>query len=156
VIPLAALVLLVQSQGCADGDATPKTSSALEVRVSLQTSDGRVARGIRRAESVRLGLTVRNRSDGPQSFTLPTSQTYDFAVVASAGREVWRWSTGRMFAQMLTEVTFAPGESKTFSETWDQLCDDGRPASVGAYRLVGSVPVMTGLAVSPPIEFKIE
>ncbi len=155
-IPLAVLVFLVPSQGCADGDVTPQSSGALEVRVSLQTSDGREARGIGQSEFVRLGLTVLNRSDRPRSFTLPTSQSYDFVVVAGAGREVWRWSTGRMFAQMLTEVTLAPGESKTFSETWDQLCDDGRPAPVGAYRLVGSVPVLTGLAISPPIEFEIE
>jgi hypothetical protein len=153
---LAALVLFAPSLSCAESGSTPQTSGALEVRVSIQHSDGREARGIRQAEPVRLSVTVRNRSDEPRSLTLPTSQTYDFAVVGEAGREVWRWSAGRMFAQMLTEVALAPGESKTFSETWDQLCSDGRPAAAGAYRLVGSVPALAGPVVSTEVGFEIE
>lgn len=153
---LAALLCLAPSQGCAEGEATPRTPDALDVRVSLQDGGGREARGFRRVEPVTLVLTVRNRADQPRSLTLPTSQTHDFAVSAGAGDEVWRWSAGRMFAQMLTEVTLAAGESRTFSETWDQVCSDGRPAAAGPYRLVGWMPALATPVRSPPIEFKIE
>ena len=122
----------------------------------MQNSDGREARDFGRIEPVTLVLTVRNRADEPRSLTLPSSQTHDFAVSAGAGDEVWRWSAGRMFAQMLTEVTLAAGESRTFSETWDQVCSDDRPAAVGPYRLVGWIPALGTAVSSPPIEFKIE
>ncbi len=99
---------------------------------------------------------MRNRADQPRSLTLPTSQTHDFAVTGGGGDEVWRWSAGKMFAQMLTQLTLAAGESLTFSETWDQVCSDGRPAAVGPYRLVGWIPSLTTPVSSPPIEFEIE
>ena len=33
--------------------------------------------------------------------------------------EVWRWSDGRAFTQALESTTIAPGETETFSLTWD-------------------------------------
>ncbi len=144
------------SQGCADGETTPRTPEALEIRVSLHDGDGREVRGFRRVEPVTLVLTVRNRGDRSRSLTLPTSQTHEFVVSGGAGDEVWRWSAGRMFAQRLTEVTLAAGESRTFSETWDQVCGDGRPAAIGPYRLVGWIPALATPVSSPPLEFKIE
>ncbi len=144
------------SQGCADGETTPRTPEALEIRVSLHDGDGREVRGFRQVEPVTLVLTVWNRGDQSRSLTLPTSQTHEFVVSGGAGDEVWRWSAGRMFAQRLTEVTLAAGDSRTFSETWDQVGGDGRPAAIGPYRLVGGIPALATPVSSAPLEFKIE
>jgi hypothetical protein len=144
------------AQACAEGEATDRTPDALEVRVALRGRDGRETRGLRRAEAVTLTLTVHNPSDQPRALTLPTSLTHDFAISAESGGELWRWSTGRQFAQMLSEVTLAPGASRTFSETWDQVCGDGLPAAVGAYRLDGWIPALAAPLRSEPIEFEID
>ena len=91
-----------------------------------------------------------------QSLTLPSTQTHDFAVSEGSGGEVWRWSAGLVFAQMLTELTLEADESRTFSSTWDQVCNDGTPAAPGRYQLVGRIPVIDGEVSSAAVGFAIE
>jgi hypothetical protein len=68
-------------------------------------------------DSVRFSLQVTNTSAGPVHLTFPSSQLFDF-VVFQHGREVWRWSADRMFAQAIHEVTLAPGETRAFDAVW--------------------------------------
>jgi hypothetical protein len=93
---------------------------SLECHLSVET-DG----------SVRFVLTVTNRSDERVSLTFPNSGTADFAVLDGA-REVWRWSNGRAFAQVLRTVELAPGEQVAFEGEWSD------PVS-GAYEAVGEL-----------------
>lgn len=50
--------------------------------------------------------------------------------------DVWRWSSGMTFAEVQGEETYEPGEQLTFTETWDQLDDEGQPVEPGQYLLV--------------------
>ncbi|MFC4356676.1 BsuPI-related putative proteinase inhibitor [Halobium salinum] len=73
-------------------------------------------------DAVRFTLAVEN--DGEEAVTLSfrDSMRADFAVRAGdddGGTEVWRWSEGRMFAQMLGTETVGAGETVTFEGTWD-------------------------------------
>lgn len=67
---------------------------------------------------VAFSFAVTNVGDDPAELTFPTAQTHDVAVRAE-GEEVWRWSDGQMFAQMLGSETLAPGESASFEAVWD-------------------------------------
>ena len=68
--------------------------------------------------SVRIALHVVNTSKKRVELTFPSGQTYDFVVLDSLGRELWRWGTGRMFTQALRNKTLAGGETLDVEETW--------------------------------------
>ena len=80
---------------------------------------------------VALSLTVENEGTEPVELPFRTAQRADF-VAYRDGEEVWRWSDGRMFAQVLGEERLNPGETLTVDATWDA------PPS-GEYRVVGEL-----------------
>lgn len=67
--------------------------------------------------SVRFRLTVTNGGDRPIELTFRDACHADFAVFDDEV-EVWRYSDGRMFAQVLTDARLEPGESASFEEAW--------------------------------------
>jgi hypothetical protein len=84
-----------------------------------------------------LDMTLRlvNCASQPITRTFPDAQRYDFAAMMRDGDEVWRWSGGMAFAEIMGEETYQPGEQVTFTETWDQLDNDGEPLELGQYQL---------------------
>ncbi|MGH2600480.1 MAG: BsuPI-related putative proteinase inhibitor, partial [Dehalococcoidia bacterium] len=86
-------------------------------------------------ETIPFEMVLRNRSaTQPATLTFPSGQDFDVVVSSADGREVWRWSTGRFFTQVVRDVTLAPGEERRFSATWDQRTDAGTAAPAGAYQ----------------------
>jgi hypothetical protein len=69
--------------------------------------------------SIRLALHVVNTSKKRLELTFPSGQTYDFVILDSLGREMWRWGNGRMFTQALRNKLLAGGETLNLEETWD-------------------------------------
>lgn len=51
--------------------------------------------------SIEFAFRVTNNAARKLELRFPSGQTHDFVVVDSVGREVWRWSEGRMFTQAL-------------------------------------------------------
>ena len=68
-------------------------------------------------EGVAFTFTVENGGDRGVELTFRDACKADF-VVYDDDREVWRYSDGRVFAQMLTSAELQPGESAAFTETW--------------------------------------
>lgn len=66
--------------------------------------------------ALRLALHVVNTSKKRVELTFPSGQTHDFVILDSAGREVWRWGTGRMFTQTLRNKLLGAGESLEMDE----------------------------------------
>lgn len=62
-------------------------------------------------------FTVENDGDEPATLSFRDARTADFAVL-DGNDERWRWSQGRMFAQMLQSEELAPGESVTYEAEW--------------------------------------
>lgn len=69
---------------------------------------------------VKLDLAVSNIGGRHAEIEFPNGQAYDFVVVDSVGREVWRWSNKRMFTQGVRNKQLGTGESTTYTETWRQ------------------------------------
>ena len=72
-------------------------------------------------DGVRFQFTVVNGSDRPVELTFRDACKVDYAVYEGdeeVGEEVWRYSDGRMFTQVLTNADLQPGETATFEETW--------------------------------------
>jgi hypothetical protein len=81
--------------------------------------------------SVRLALHVVNTSKKRVELTFPSGQTYEFVILDSLGREMWRWGTGRMFTQALRNKTLAGGETLDVEETWTSALPPGRYTARG-------------------------
>lgn len=69
--------------------------------------------------SVRFTLNVKNASRKHVELRFPNGQVSDFAVLDSAGREVWRWSSGRMFTQGVQNKLLGSGQSVEADAAWN-------------------------------------
>lgn len=68
--------------------------------------------------AIRFALGVKNVGVKHVELTFPNGQSYDFVVVDSVGREIWRWSRGRMFTQGVQNKQLGAGDSMRAQETW--------------------------------------
>ena len=68
-------------------------------------------------DGVAFSFTVVNGGDTPVELTFRNVCRADFTVY-DGDAEVWRYSDGRAFAQVLTEAELQPGESAAFEEVW--------------------------------------
>jgi len=59
-------------------------------------------------EPIMMTLKVFNYTEEDVVFYFNTSKRYDFIIEDEEGNEIWRWSEGRMFAQMLGEEILGP------------------------------------------------
>lgn len=104
----------------------------------LLTTDGFIYEP---GDTVVLKLLVRNDNVTSLDLVFPTSQTYDFTLVDTSGREVWRWSDGRMFTQALVQRTLEAGQGYTVEEKLDLGTIPG--LSEDRYTLRGKLPRVT-------------
>lgn len=144
-IAMILLVFLIYAAACNQVVPPPglgnKSASQPEgLMLQLKTDRDEYAAG----EPVSLRLTVTNLGDQVVRLSFPSSQIYDF-VVRQQGQEIWRWSSDKMFAMVLTELKLNPGESRTYHETWPQVDRKGEQVTAGSYELVAL------LVSQPPI-----
>lgn len=90
-------------------------------------------------ENTTLRLTATNTGDIPYALTFPTSQRYDFIARDANGDVVWTWSHDRAFAQVATRETIYPGETWTYTETWDLHDNDGDALPPAGYTVEGEL-----------------
>ncbi len=148
------LFVLLVAPACAGGEENVAKPD-FETRLALRNAAGKESSAFRGRETITIVVTLRNRGDAPRTLTLPTSQTHDCLVYAGDRKEAWRWSFGRMFAQVITELTLAPGESRAFTSTWGLTDRKGAPLPPGEYQAVGLVPPGSAGLRSDPVAFTI-
>lgn len=88
-------------------------------------------------QPIHLSLTVANHTASEVLLSFKDAQRFDFRL-EQAGREVWRWSQGRMFAQMLGQEKLSPGAVLTFSATCQEKL------APGLYRVTGTIVAHPG------------
>ena len=69
-------------------------------------------------DDVRFDLRVVNNTRKNVEVNFSSGQVYDFVVVDSVGREVWRWSTDRIFTQSVRNKLLGKGDAITATEKW--------------------------------------
>ena len=69
-------------------------------------------------ESVSFSLHVGNNTKKMIELRFPNGQTHEFVVMDSTGKEVWRWSSGRMFTQAIRNKLLKGREETVFEERW--------------------------------------
>lgn len=142
-VPLLAAAVLIFACG-------PRSQpSAVAARPSI-FADSAVVADVRveapvGARSVRFALSVANGTGKRVELTFPTGQTHDFVVLDVTGREVWRWSDGRMFTQLMQNKLLDVRDVVTYDENW------AAPPSAGRYTLVAVLR-----SDSHPVEKRVE
>jgi hypothetical protein len=63
-------------------------------------------------QPVNIEFCVFNRTGEEITLYFRNAQRYDFTIEDEEGKEVWRWSEGRMFAQMLGEEVLGPANTE--------------------------------------------
>jgi len=59
-------------------------------------------------EPIKMTINIFNYTEEDIVFHFNISQRYDFIIEDKKGNEIWRWSEGKMFAQMLGEEILGP------------------------------------------------
>jgi hypothetical protein len=81
---------------------------------------------------VRFSLRVVNATPKSVEVNFASGQAYEFVVVDSVGREVWRWSADRIFTQSVRNKLLGKGEAITASEKWS-------PAKPGRFTAIAQL-----------------
>ncbi|MDP2950144.1 MAG: BsuPI-related putative proteinase inhibitor [Chloroflexota bacterium] len=113
-------------------EATPAFSFQGPVGIDLTTF------GVFHRQEEPVSLTVVVAAGEPITLYYRTTQRFDIVVTDSEGREVWRWSQGKAFSQVLEQVELKPGEPMAFTERWDQRDNDGQPVPPGNYSVAAT------------------
>lgn len=110
-------------------------------------------------QTVDVRLEITNGSSAPVTFSFPTAQRYDIVLWNDDCVEVWRWSTGRMFAQVIQSLSVPAHNKVIFHIPWQQRDQTGHQVRMGGYEvqvvflgrgLYGDAPV-----VLPPLTFAV-
>jgi hypothetical protein len=111
----------------------PSPTATTRHRRGRDTTSVDASLGVALAEDgVRLALQVVNQSPRRLEIDFPNGQTRDFVVYNTAGREVWRWSRGRLFTQTVQNKFLAAGDTVVYEERWDR-------AAPGQYTAVATL-----------------
>ncbi len=106
--------------------ATTRPRKALETGVTSHVMVD-TTRGV-----VRFAIEVANDSRKRVELNFADGLTHDFIVLDANGREVWRWSAGRMFTQGMQNRLLEAHDAVVYAEQW-------KPETKGRYTLVAQL-----------------
>jgi hypothetical protein len=81
---------------------------------------------------VQFALRVTNNTPAKLELLFPNGQTHDFVVVDSLGREVWRWSEGRMFTQVLQNRVLDTHGTLAIDAFWHSKLPPGQYVAIAS------------------------
>jgi hypothetical protein len=114
---------------CRPGVRTSIAAAAPHHRQADESAGVAGTLGVTTADGVRFAFQVVNGSDERIEVRFRSGLTRDFVVLDDHEREVWRWSSGRMFTQSVQNTVLPAGDSVAFEERWT-------PAKPGRYTVV--------------------
>ena len=100
----------------------------------------------------RFGIVLTNTADKLLPLRFTSSQTYDFVIYDTlSDREVWRWSKGNFFTQVVRNESIRPESKWQFEVVWDRKDNNDTPVPAGAYRLTAIVTSSPLIQTSIPL-----
>ena len=73
---------------------------------------------VRVDDGVSFGFKVLNTGDSKLELNFPSGQTHEVVVLDTLGREVWRWSAGHLFTQVLQNKVLRTSDSLEYDARW--------------------------------------
>ena len=117
-------------------EATPETATAADTI----GGDLVAALVVDVGSQVGIALEVANAAGKQVELDFADGQTHDVAVLDAAGREVWRWSQGRLFTTAVQTKLLGADETTTYRERWSPDGQRGSFTAVATLRS-GRYPV---------------
>lgn len=90
------------------------------------------------SEYVEFVLMIQNQSTQEIEWVFPSSQKYEIVVTNTEGDEVYRYSKGRMFTQVVQYETIAPSDYIVYTERWNYMFD-GKRVPKGEYTVTATL-----------------
>jgi hypothetical protein len=123
-----------------DDDLGSGDGATFSTTLVLRDSSGTAKSSFDEGELITLELTVRNRTDQPQTVNLATTQATDFFVFRDDEDELlWNAGHGTAAPAVVTPLNFAANETKVVSLAWNQEIPDGTFLPPGSYDARGAV-----------------
>jgi hypothetical protein len=116
------------------GFAMAASAGLADVDVLVTTDKRTYASG----EPIVVNLEIVNRGHQPVDLGFRSAQRYDVLIKDRQGRDVWHWSQGQLFAQVLGTETLEPSRRLRYRVSVRERL------SSGAYTIVAVVPAMEG------------
>ncbi|MCU9615074.1 BsuPI-related putative proteinase inhibitor [Caldibacillus lycopersici] len=85
--------------------------------------------------AIAIDFTAENTSGNPITLSFTSGQEYDFLVYNGNNELVYQWSKGRMFLQVIKEVTLENGDKINYKNTWNFVDNEGNVLPDGEYRI---------------------
>lgn len=86
------------------------------------------------ANKLHFTLNVKNNTAKMLELRFPDGQTHDFFVKDFSGKEIWRWSEGRMFTSAMRSETIKGKGETSFEESWETKGHHGSFTAVAILR----------------------
>ncbi len=136
ILPLlcAASVAFATAPFSHDGKAIASTRHDSEERTAPIVSTFDILRPKNDADKLRFSLRVTNNTPKMLELRYPDGQTHDFVVKDFAGKEIWKWSEGRMFTSAMRSETLKGKGVTTFEESWSPKVMHGSFTAVAILR----------------------
>jgi hypothetical protein len=151
-VVVAATVFL---PGCESADPLRERDfPKITARLRLEDATGASTRVFDLGEPITMVLTIRNGTNENQCWHFPSSCQHQFIVYGARGQEVC--NRPRACLWIPTGFCLQPGQSKTFTSTWNQKDNDGRPVGRGSYEAEGCLLTRRLDAPSDSRQFKIQ
>jgi hypothetical protein len=100
-----------------------------------------------RSEPIVLTIAVVNRGPEPATLQFPTAQRYDVVIRNADQVDVWRWSDGQMFAQVLGEEMLPARGALRYRITVRHRFPSGRYTAVATIPAEGE-PISASLEIA--------
>jgi glycine/D-amino acid oxidase-like deaminating enzyme len=84
--------------------------------------------------ALRFALNLTNEGKKHVELSFPNGQQYEFSVIDSAGREVYRWGQGRMFTQSVQNKLIDGGKTMNIDEVAETTLPHGKYVAVATLR----------------------
>ena len=120
----AVTVAVAPTSGAAKHAGTPAAAAPLKSAFVVRAE----------ARAIHFSLDLTNASKKNLELEFPSGQEYEFTVMDSTGREVYRWGKERMFTQSLQNRLLDGGETKRYEETADKALPNGSYVAVATLR----------------------
>ncbi|MFC5735710.1 BsuPI-related putative proteinase inhibitor [Cytobacillus gottheilii] len=85
-----------------------------------------------------MDLKLENIGDETVNFDFHSSQKYEIEISDEAGNEIYTYSKGKSFLQVLQNLALTPGESKHWTEKWN-FQKEGKELNPGTYKITAAL-----------------
>jgi hypothetical protein len=115
------------------GGSAVRSTNTVEKSVKSASTELRTKFAVQlEGGDVRFNLSVINTTARSVEVNFASGQAYDFVVVDSVGREVWRWSADRIFTQSVRNKLLGKGDAINATEKWS-------PAKPGKFTAIAQL-----------------